>query len=108
MNSYVRPKVATYVEQLQSALGTMGATADVTILRSDAGLMTTREAMRNPIYGVLSGPSGGVAGALCIARRAAFDDILTFDMGGTPPDVALSQTAQPTIGRAPTIGQIRT
>jgi N-methylhydantoinase A len=107
MNSYVRPKVATYVEQLQSALGGMGATADVTILRSDAGLMTTREATRNPIYGVLSGPSGGVAGALFIARRAGFDDILTFDMGGTSTDVALCQNGQPTIGRETSIGQFR-
>src|SRR3981081_2017370 len=93
MNSYVRPKVATYVDQLQSSLGEIGATAEVTLLRSDAGLMTTREAMRNPIYGVLSGPSGGVAGALFIARRAGFDDILTFDMGGTSARAATSPTA---------------
>src|SRR5262245_34577573 len=53
MNSYVRPKVATYIQQLQNALGEIGAKADVNILRSDAGLMTTREAARNPIYGVL-------------------------------------------------------
>jgi len=107
MNSYVRPKVATYVEQLQSSLGEIGATAEVTLLRSDAGLMTTREAMRNPIYGVLSGPSGGVAGALFIARLAGFDDILTFDMGGTSTDVALCQNGQPTIGRETSIGQFR-
>ena len=107
MNSYVRPKVATYVEQLQSSLGEIGATAEVTLLRSDAGLMTTREATRNPIYGVLSGPSGGVAGALFVARRAGFDDILTFDMGGTSTDVALCQNGQPTIGRETSIGQFR-
>ena len=58
MNSYVRPKVADYVDRLQSELQAIGAKADVNILRSDAGLMTTREAARNPIYGVLSGPSG--------------------------------------------------
>jgi N-methylhydantoinase A len=107
MNSYVRPHVATYVEQLQSALTGIGAKADVNILRSDAGLMTTREAARNPIYGVLSGPSGGVAGALFVARRAGFDDILTFDMGGTSTDVALCQHGQPTIGRETSIGHFR-
>jgi N-methylhydantoinase A len=79
----------------------------VNILRSDAGLMTTREAARNPIYGVLSGPSGGVAGALFVARRAGFDDILTFDMGGTSTDVALCQHGQPTIGRETSIGHFR-
>jgi N-methylhydantoinase A len=77
------------------------------ILRSDAGLMTLREASRNPIYGVLSGPSGGVAGALYVARGAGFDDILTFDMGGTSTDVALCQNGQPTIGRETTIGHFR-
>ena len=56
MNSYVRPTVATYVKGLQSSLKDLGTTCDVNILRSDAGLMTTTEAQRNPIYGVLSGP----------------------------------------------------
>src|SRR6478752_3832203 len=79
MNSYVRPKVADYVSRLQEQLNGIGAKAEVNILRSDAGLMTTREAARNPIYGVLSGPSGGVAGALFVARKAGYDDILTFD-----------------------------
>ncbi len=107
MNSYVRPHVQNYVEHLQRELKAVGATADVNILRSDAGLMTTREAARNPIYGVLSGPSGGVAGGLFVARKAGFDNILTFDMGGTSTDVALCENGQPTIGRETAIGQFR-
>ena len=107
MNSYVRPKVASYVEQLQSELKAVGATADVNILRSDAGLMTTREAARNPIYGVLSGPSGGVAGALYVARKAGYDNILTFDMGGTSTDVSLCLGGAPTIGRETAISHFR-
>jgi len=107
MNSYVRPKVATYIADLQRELTGIGATADVNILRSDAGLMTTTEAARNPIYGILSGPSGGVAGALYVARKAGFDDILTFDMGGTSTDVALCQNGEPTIGRETSISHFR-
>jgi N-methylhydantoinase A len=107
MNSYVRPKVATYVADLQRELAGIGATAEVNILRSDAGLMTTTEALRNPIYGILSGPSGGVAGALYVARKAGFDDILTFDMGGTSTDVALCQNGEPTIGRETSISHFR-
>src|SRR4249919_2733683 len=107
MNSYVRPRVASYVGRLQSELQSIGAKADVNILPSDAGLMTTREAARNPIYAVLSGPSGGVAGALFVARKAGFDDILTFDMGGTSTDVALCQNGQPTIGRETAIGHFK-
>jgi N-methylhydantoinase A len=107
MNSYVRPKVATYIQTLQQELSAIGATADVNILRSDAGLMTTVEATRNPIYGILSGPSGGVAGALYVARKAGFDDILAFDMGGTSTDVALCQNGEPTIGRETSISHFR-
>ena len=107
MNSYVRPKVADYVKGLQSSLKDLGTTCDVNILRSDAGLMTTTEAQRNPIYGVLSGPSGGVAGALHVATKAGYPNILTFDMGGTSTDVALCQNGEPTIGRETSISHFR-
>jgi len=107
MNSYVRPRVASYVSHLQSELNGIGAKAEVNLLRSDAGLMTITEATRNPIYGILSGPSGGVAGALYVARKAGFENILTFDMGGTSTDVALCQNGEPTIGRETSIGHFR-
>ena len=107
MNSYVRPRVADYVEKLSGDLKSIGATAEVNILRSDAGLMTTREAGRNPIYGVLSGPSGGVAGALYVARQAGFENVLTFDMGGTSTDVSLALGGQPSIGRETSISHFR-
>src|SRR6478735_4955999 len=85
----------------------MGVKTEVDILRSDAGVMTPAEAARNPVYGVLSGPSGGVAGALYVAARAGFPNVLTFDMGGTSTDVSLCQSGEPTIGRETTIGQFR-
>ena len=108
MNSYVRPTRRDLRRAARSASSHgIGAKAEVNILRSDAGLMTTKEAARNPIYGILSGPSGGVAGALYVARKAGFDDILTFDMGGTSTDVALCQNGQPTIGRETSISHFR-
>ncbi|HWK27954.1 MAG TPA: hydantoinase/oxoprolinase family protein [Solirubrobacter sp.] len=107
MNSYVRPQVAGYVDRLQGALSDLGVRTEVDILRSDAGVMTPREAARNPVYGVLSGPSGGVAGALYVAARAGYPNVLTFDMGGTSTDVSLCQAGEPTIGRETTIGQFR-
>jgi len=38
---------------------------------------------------VLSGPAGGVVGAVALARRSGFERIISFDMGGTSTDVAL-------------------
>ncbi|MCP3960812.1 MAG: hydantoinase/oxoprolinase family protein, partial [bacterium] len=84
-----------------------GINCAINILRSDAGLMSTEVTREKPVYGILSGPSGGVAGALAVARRAGFDDILTFDMGGTSTDVALCQHGQPTLARETELGHFR-
>jgi N-methylhydantoinase A len=99
MNSYVRPRVESYVRNLEGSLRDLGVTGDLNLLRSDAGLMSVDVASENPIYGILSGPAGGVAGALYVARRAGFENVLTFDMGGTSTDVALCQNGQTTIER---------
>ena len=107
MNSYVRPTVADYVRNLEARLRDLGTGGELNILRSDAGVMTPAEAARNPVYGVLSGPSGGVAGALHVAARAGYPDILTFDMGGTSTDVSLCRGGAPTIGRETTVGQFK-
>ena len=41
-----------------------------------------------PVDSLLSGPAGGLVGALEVAKRAGFERVLTFDMGGTSTDVA--------------------
>lgn len=104
MNSYVRPKVALYMKNFADQLSAHGLKAEVNILRSDAGLMTLRMAQARPVYTVMSGPAGGVAGALVIATKAGFPNILTLDMGGTSTDVALCQDGSQTISRETTLG----
>jgi N-methylhydantoinase A len=103
MNGYVKPKVKHYVANLDRQLKTQGVHAELNILRSDAGLMTAETAEENPVYTLMSGPSGGVAGALLIARRAGHPNILTFDMGGTSTDVALCM-GEPNIARETVLG----
>lgn len=104
MNSYVRPSVAVYLRNFAQQLNDHGLRAEVNILRSDAGLMTLRMAQERPVYAVMSGPAGGVAGALFTATTAGFDNILTLDMGGTSTDVALCQDGTQTIARETTLG----
>ena len=104
MNSYVRPKVSVYLRNFADQLAEHGLKADVNILRSDAGLMTLHMAQERPVYAVMSGPAGGVAGALFTATKAGFQNILTLDMGGTSTDVALCQDGNQTIARETTLG----
>lgn len=103
MNGYVKPKVRNYVHNLDTQLRGQGISAKLNILRSDAGLMTAETTEENPVYTLLSGPSGGVAGALHLAVRAGFPNILTFDMGGTSTDVALCM-GEPNIARETVLG----
>ena len=52
----------------------------------------------------MSGPAGGVAGAIWGARQAGFENLLTFDMGGTSTDVCLVQSGRAQLRRETTVG----
>lgn len=105
-NAYVQGQVSRYVGNLESKLGEAGVDAQLSILRSDGGLVSGRVASGNPVSLLLSGPAGGVTGAVWAAEQAGFSDLLTFDMGGTSTDVALVQNLTPRIGRETTVGDL--
>jgi N-methylhydantoinase A len=108
MNSYVRPEMSTYVNNLQAALKQrMGDDALLSILRSDGGLASGRAAAESPVNMLMSGPAGGVTGAIYFCSRAGFDDILTFDMGGTSTDVALIQSSKARVRRETFVGDVK-
>ena len=107
VNSYVRPEVSKYITNLQASLEkTMSEQVQLSILRSDGGLASSRAAAESPVNLLLSGPAGGVTGAIWFASRAGFKDVLTFDMGGTSTDVALIQNAQARVRRETRVGDV--
>lgn len=85
VNAYVAPVMSRYLTRLREESG-----ADsLRIMGSGGGALPVERAIREPVRTVLSGPAGGVVGALDWARRAGIEGILTFDMGGTSTDVSL-------------------
>jgi N-methylhydantoinase A len=107
VNSYVRPEVSKYLNNLQKSLEeTMGENLQLSILRSDGGLASSRGAADSPVNMLLSGPAGGVTGAIYFCSRAGYGDILTFDMGGTSTDVALIQNSKARIRRETRVGDV--
>jgi N-methylhydantoinase A len=58
-------------------------------MQSNGGITALASAAREPVRTVLSGPAGGVVGAVAMAKRSGMDRIISFDMGGTSTDVAL-------------------
>jgi len=85
VNAYVAPLMSRYLGRLSEESGA----ERVTIMGSNGGALPVARARREPVHTVLSGPAGGVVGALTWARRAGHERILSFDMGGTSTDVSL-------------------
>ncbi len=107
VNAYVRPEVANYVTNLQTALQDKMGEVALSILRSDGGLASGRAAAESPVNLLMSGPAGGVAGALYFCRRAGYENIMTLDMGGTSTDVALIQQGKAQVRRETIVGDVR-
>jgi len=88
VNAYLQPLMQSYLQSLRSRLSVASATK-VYVMQSSGGITPLETAAMEPVRTVLSGPAGGVVGALGMGRDAGFQHIVSFDMGGTSTDVAL-------------------
>ena len=105
-NAAVRPVVGRYVRNLRERLRSVGMNGRIALLRSDGGLMSSEKAEDQPVSLLMSGPAGGVAGALWVARNAGLRNILTLDVGGTSTDVALIENGEPRRIRTTAVGHL--
>lgn len=105
-NSYVRPRVERYIRNLEAELARRMRGAQLRILRSDGGLAASEAAANYPVKLLMSGPAGGVSGAIWVATNAGFPNLLTFDMGGTSTDVALVEQGRARLRRETTVGDV--
>ncbi|MEL7029298.1 MAG: hydantoinase/oxoprolinase family protein, partial [Pseudomonadota bacterium] len=106
VNSYVRPVVSKYMQNLETELKKKMGSVKVSVLRSDGGLASIEGAKSAPVNLLMSGPAGGVSGALWIANQAGYKNLLTFDMGGTSTDVALIQDGVPQVRRETRVADV--
>ncbi len=106
VNSYVRPVVSKYVRNLEAELHERMGDVQLHILRSDGGMASAETAISTPVNLLLSGPAGGVSGAIWAAQKAGYEDLLTFDMGGTSTDVALVQNGVAQTRRETRVGDV--
>ena len=96
--------MGTYLNRLGAATGKINPAAlnkqrpkikdqrssfSLRVMQSSGGSISANAAAHEPVRTILSGPAGGIVGALRAARAAGLQNIITFDMGGTSTDVAL-------------------
>ena len=83
VDAYLSPVLRRYVGGLGAALGGQSPL----FMQSNGGLVTGRHFRGKDA--ILSGPAGGIVGMAETSRRAGFDRVIGFDMGGTSTDVSL-------------------
>lgn len=87
VDAYTSPILQNYVQQVASQLNGQGINpVKLMLMASHGGLVEAQQFQGKD--SILSGPAGGIVGAVQTSRKAGFDRIITFDMGGTSTDVA--------------------
>jgi len=82
VDAYLSPILRRYVEQVASELQGV----HLMFMQSNGGLTDARQFQGKD--SILSGPAGGIVGAVRTSQFAGFDKIIGFDMGGTSTDVS--------------------
>ncbi|HZC06557.1 MAG TPA: hydantoinase/oxoprolinase family protein [Ktedonobacterales bacterium] len=103
LNAYVGPIIDRYLGQLERGLP---PDTPLRVMQSNGGSISAATARREAARTLLSGPAAGVVGAAFMAEASGFDEIISFDMGGTSTDVAhvagaIAQTSEGSIGGYP-------
>jgi N-methylhydantoinase A len=97
VNAYIGPKVGGYVKSLKSSLGDIGFRGDLSIMRSNGGVMTPEVATERPAAMMESGPVGGIIASARVGQKLGLPNVISFDMGGTTAKASLVRDGEPTL-----------
>jgi N-methylhydantoinase A len=103
VNAYLSPKVSRYLANLAERSKSAGLPKPL-VMQSSGGINTLEYSRQRGASLLLSGPAGGVRGALEIAKKSGYEHVLTFDMGGTSTDVAQIYQGQVQTRHQATVG----
>jgi N-methylhydantoinase A len=97
VNAYIGPKVGGYVSSLKTSLGDIGFAGDLSIMRSNGGVMTPEVATERPVAMMESGPVGGIIASAELGQALGCPNVISFDMGGTTAKTSLIRDGEPTM-----------
>jgi len=92
INAYLRPKMDRYLSQLDRAISDLGVlTKKRYVMQSNGGVGSITSTAERPVSTLMSGLAGGVMASLSILEKADLEHGISFDMGGTSCDVAVTE-----------------
>jgi 5-oxoprolinase (ATP-hydrolysing) len=86
VDAYLSPVLRNYIDMIASTLKAGGDNTKLMFMQSNGGLIEATQFRGKDC--ILSGPAGGIVGAVETSLMAGFENVITFDMGGTSTDVA--------------------
>jgi N-methylhydantoinase A len=89
INGFVGLKVRNYLRRLQDRMGDAGMRAELRLMRSNGGVVTSEVAAELPATLLLSGPAAGVLAGAHVGRTCGHENLITFDVGGTSADIGI-------------------
>ncbi len=95
LNAYIGPTTSRYIRQLKKTLQEQGYTAKVHLMQSFGGVASAEAAQEKPVNLLLSGPVGGVLGAIWTSKLTDLTNVITLDIGGTSADISVLANLQP-------------
>ena len=104
VNSYIGPRVSTYLQALEKRLGEQKFPGTLLIMQSNGGVTSVAAASRAPVALMESGPVGGINASAEIGRRLGFPQVIAFDMGGTTAKASVVRDGQPAIAEGYYVG----
>jgi N-methylhydantoinase A len=107
LNSYVGPKLSSYLDSLRQRLQDIGFAGILLIMQSNGGVMSPAVAREEAARTLLSGPAAGPGAGLVYVQVHECNDCITVDMGGTSFDAALVRDGAPVVDTEGEINRYR-
>jgi N-methylhydantoinase A len=104
INAGVRPIVERYLANIEHRLEAAGLEGELLIMQSSGGVLTFEAARAKPVFMVESGPAAGVIVSAYLGQILGFDNVLSFDMGGTTAKAGLVEHGMPRITKEYEVG----
>ncbi len=104
INAGLRPIVERYLSNIEDRLQDAGLEGELLIMQSSGGVLTFEAARTKPVFMVESGPAAGVIVSAYLGQVLDFDNIMSFDMGGTTAKTGLIEHGTPRITKEYEVG----
>ena len=104
IDSSISPIINKYITSISKKLSKYKINAELLVMQSNGGVYTADAAIASPVHMVESGPAAGVVASSVLGKSLGYENIISFDMGGTTAKAALIRDGKPSVTKDYSVG----